>query len=99
MLLLESRHLSQAKEQFAALSGSADLALRAYSEAMMALADDDQAMARDKLALGLRQKSSNRALGKSMRRVLDQLAKNAAAGGRDPADNPMFLGAYRDASS
>ena len=97
MLLVDTKNPVQAREQFSALSGSADPALRMYSEALLALADNDPAVAREKLALGLRQKSGNHALAAPMRRLLEQLATNAAADGAAP-DNRVFLGAYRQAS-
>jgi DNA-binding CsgD family transcriptional regulator len=98
MLLVDMKHRAQAKEQFLALSRSTDPALRMYSEALLALAENDPARAREKLALGLRQKSGNPALATTMRRVLEQLSTNTPADGAASAEKQIFLGAYRQAS-
>lgn len=101
LLLLDINRRAEAKESFAALSGSPDSALRMFCEAMMALADDDPGVARERLAAGLSEPSSNPALSAVMRRVLDGLLnKEGAAVGAPAADaDQVFLGAYRRASS
>jgi Tfp pilus assembly protein PilF len=101
-LLLDANRIAEAKEQFSALSSSADEALRAYSEAMLALADKNMALARDKLTSGLSRKTNNPGLSASMRRLLEQLSAAPAppAGPSETkSSDAVFLGAYAKGST
>jgi len=94
--LLDRSLFSAAKEHFAALVAGADDALRLFSEAMIALADNDPKAAQEKLAQGLSRKSSNPALSALMQQVLDKLSKagptTASAAGMQ---SEVSLGVYR----
>ncbi len=96
LLLLDRNRRTEAKESFAALSGSSDSALRTFSAAMIALADGHSRVARELLALGLSQESANRALSSLMRHVLDGLLPTEAPTMDPPEtrDNQVFPGAY-----
>jgi hypothetical protein len=98
LLLLDAKRPAEAKEQLAALSGSRDPDLRAYCEALIALADNNLTVAREKLASGLSHPSSNAPLSALMRRVLGSLPESqpAAVGKPEAPDNPLNLGAYRN---
>lgn len=100
LLLIDRNRPQEAKEYLLKISRSADHVMRMYAEAMIALADNDFAQAREKLALGLAQTSKNQPLGALMKRLLDQLsdrAKPAAAAGESGREH-VLLGAYRDSS-
>lgn len=101
LLLLEGNLLAEAKEQFAALGGSSDQELRTCAEAMIAIAEHQPIVAREKLTAALSGKSANPALSSLMRRVLEKLAdaQQPAAPPPDAQDNEIFLGAYRQKSS
>ena len=103
LLLLDRDRAGEAKQQLSALDGSSNPALRAFSQALLALADADLRAAQEKLALGLALPSGNPALSAMMQRIFDQLAKKHAAAVEPPASAPesapLFLGAYRQASS
>jgi tetratricopeptide (TPR) repeat protein len=100
LLLLDSQRRSEAKENFAGLSGSADAALRLFSDAMIALSDEDRDSARRKLDAGLAQPGGNPALRSLMQRVLGALAQNDAATltAPEPPDARIRLGAYGQVS-
>ena len=97
MLLIDRRRPAEAKAQLAALKGCRDPALRAYGEGMIALADNNLVLAREKLALGFSHPATNAALSVLMRRLLDGLANAppAAASKATAPGEPLFLGAYR----
>lgn len=97
VMLLDKKRLSEAREQFAALRGSRAPALRTYCEGMMAVADDDRVLAREKIVLGLSVQDGNPALAALMRRVLERLSREKATEVVD-APEPLFLGAYRQTS-
>lgn len=98
LLLLDGNRRAEAKEHFRVLEGSPDPALRTYSEAMTALAEDNSRAAQEKLVLGLAQQSRNPALSIAMQRVLDMLSRKSSEGAPsepEARDTPGFLGAYR----
>ena len=97
VMLLDKKRFTEAKEQFAALGASRVPALRTYCEGMMAVADDDLALAREKIVLGLSVQDGNPALAALMRRVLERLSREKAPEAIDPPE-PLFLGAYRQTS-
>ncbi len=103
LLLLDRDRAGEAKQQLSALDASLNPALKAFSQALLALADADPAGAQKKLALGLALPSSNPALSTMMQRFFEHLAKKNEAAVEPPASapeaNPLFLGAYRQASS
>ena len=98
MLLLDRNQPVEAKAQFAALSGCRDPGLRAFCQAMCALADDQPEMAREKLVLGLSQPVADPALSAAMKRLFDKLAKVQPASANEPETpgEAFLLGAYRN---
>lgn len=95
-LFLNAGQMPQAREHFTTLGGTADEAMRAFAEAMIALTDNKMTLAREKLALGLSRKATNPALSNLMRGVLERLATQAdpPAAAATPTNEPVFLGAY-----
>jgi tetratricopeptide (TPR) repeat protein len=98
LLLFDRNRPEEAKEYLGRLLGSADHSLRTYAEAMIAFADGDKPQAREKLALGLAQTSSNQPMTQLMKRLLDAISEPGAAGGEAERGH-MLLGAYRGNSS
>jgi tetratricopeptide (TPR) repeat protein len=101
VLLLDRRQTDEARRHFADLSRSPDQALRSYAEAMIALADDDSALAQRCIVMGLARRQLNSPLAVFMRRMLKQLAGTPAAIPSLPEDvaaevesNYIFMGAY-----
>lgn len=104
LMLMDTGRAGEAREHFAQLGASADQALRAYADAITALADNDAAAAQEKLRMGLTFPTANPALLENMRRLLERLSQQVEApkpGGR-PAESSagseagqVFLGAYR----
>jgi len=97
LMLMDRNRPSEAKQHFSALGDSRDLAMRAYSEAMTALINDNATLAREKIALGLSEVSANPALSTLMRSFLKKLTKSddASANDSDAQASQVFLGAYR----
>jgi tetratricopeptide (TPR) repeat protein len=96
LVLADRNRSAEATLQFSILLRSLNPAIRAYSEAMTALLDDNTALAQDKLTLGLSHGAPHSALSTLMRRFLDNLSKkNAARVDRgEEQENRVFLGAY-----
>lgn len=99
LLLLQRNELDRAKTHLEILTKSTDLGLRAFAEAMLALAADQVATAQEKLALGLARSDNNPALKADMQRMLDRLMGGNTA---QPAGQAVeaeaasvFLGAYQ----
>ena len=106
MLLLDRRRPAEAKVELAALAGARDPALRAYSEAMIALSDDKLPLAREALTKGLSVPGANPSLQGIMRQVFERLTKagDAPPAKPDTADSDaprdeLFLGAYRQGTN
>jgi len=102
MLLLDRRRPAEARAELANLAGSRDPALRAYSEAMIALSDNKLSLAREALTKGLSVQGANPSLQGIMRQVFEGLTKSgeaapAKSGTAEPdaARPELFLGAYR----
>jgi Tfp pilus assembly protein PilF len=77
LLLLDRDRREEAKEYFLRLSNSRDHVLRTFAEAMVALAANDSAQAREKLSLGLAQISKDQPLAALMKRLFDHLSDGA----------------------
>jgi tetratricopeptide (TPR) repeat protein len=98
LLLFDKRRPAEAKEYLTRLNSSADRALRAYSEAMIAIADNDSALAKEKLALGLSTSTGSPALSSLMRRLFDGMSSDGAMGAPgkgSPAAEQMLMGSCR----
>ena len=79
LLLFDVSQPAEAKEYLQRLSRSQDRALRAYSEAMIALVDNELVLARQKLAIGLSESSPDSQLPMLMRRLFERLLNGTAA--------------------
>ena len=77
LLLLDGNRREEAKQYLLRLVRSGDPVLRTFAEAMVALADNDIAQAREKLALGLAQTSKNQPLAALAKRLLEHLSDGA----------------------
>ena len=95
LLYLQANQLDNAKGQFSALGKSEDLGLRAFANAMEALADDKTALAQEKLAFGLAHADNNPALKADMQRMLDRLLGGNATQASATETATVFLGAYQ----
>ncbi len=95
LLLLDGRRAAEAKEHFSRLTSSSDDELRTCCEAMVALADDNPGVAREKLSMALSLKSGNRALAKLMQHLLERISGKSAAAADDAGGSEISLGAYR----
>lgn len=73
LLLFDIKQPAEAKDYLLRLCRSQDRALRAYSEAMIAMVDNDLMLARQKLAIGLSESSPDSQLPMLMRRLFEHL--------------------------
>jgi len=86
LLLFDINQPGEAKDYLQRLCRSQDRALRAYSEAMIALVDNEPLLARQKLAIGLSESSPDSQLPMLMRRLFELLLSGPGAGGNgEPA--------------
>ena len=103
LLLLDRNRRQEAKQYLLELGSSGDVVLRTFAEAMIAIAENDTAQARDKLSFGLAQTSKNKPLTLLMKRLLDQLANGTepatATAEPEPEREHLLLGAYRQGST
>lgn len=102
VLLLDRRQTEDARRHFADLVRSPDQALRAYAEAMLALADEDSPLAQRCIVVGLSRKQLNPALAVFMKRMLKQLAGTRVEVSLQPDDarseiegDSIYMGAYQ----
>lgn len=96
LLLFNSNRPTEAKQYLLELTNCGDAAMSAYAEALVAVADRDTALAKQKLALGLSQSSTNQPLSSLMRRLLAHLDGGSSATDNDEAERDQIsLGAYR----
>ena len=81
LLLFDINQPAEAKDYLLRLCRSQDRALRAYSEAMIALVDNELLLARQKLAIGLSESSPDSQLPMLMRRLFELLLNGPGANG------------------
>lgn len=79
LLMFDNNQPREAKDYLARLCVSKNRALRAYSEAMIAMADNEPVLARQKLAVGLSESSPDSQLSQLMRRVFERTSNADAA--------------------
>lgn len=79
LLMFDHNQPGEAKGYLERLCVSKNLALRAYSEAMIAMADNEPVLARQKLALGLSESSPDSQLSLLMRRLFERMSNADAA--------------------
>lgn len=93
LLLFDKRRPAEAKDYLTRLNSSSDRALRAYSEAMIAIADNDSVLAQEKLAIGLSAATSSPTLSSLMRRLFEGISSDGASGAlsKDDASAEQIL--------
>ena len=74
LLMFDKNEPREAKSYLERLAGSENRALRAYSQAMIAIADNEPAVARQKLAIGLSESSPDSPLSALMRRLFERMS-------------------------
>jgi tetratricopeptide (TPR) repeat protein len=74
LLMFDKNEPLEAKNYLEKLSSSENRALRAYAEAMIAIADNDPVRARQKLAIGLAESSPDSPLSTLMRRLFERMS-------------------------
>jgi hypothetical protein len=77
LLLLDPARASEARQCLVGLGDCADPGLRAYAEALVALADNDISPAREKLQCGLTLASDDQPLAGFMKRLFEHLSGGA----------------------
>jgi tetratricopeptide (TPR) repeat protein len=97
LLLLNVNRPHEAKEHLAPVIGTANRALGTFAEAMIALADGNTGLARERLSLGLSLGPGSGPLAALMQRVLDGLkdASPTAKSRPNSANGEIDLGAYK----
>ena len=78
LLMFEKNLPAEARDYLERLCSSPNRALRAYSEAMIAIANNQPVLARQKLAIGLSESSPDSALSMLMRRLFERIANGAS---------------------
>jgi tetratricopeptide (TPR) repeat protein len=74
LLMFDSNQPSEAKDYLERLCVSENRALRAYSEAMIAMVDNEPGLARQKLAVGLSESAPDSPLSLLMRRLFERMS-------------------------
>jgi tetratricopeptide (TPR) repeat protein len=74
LLMFDKNEPREAKNYLERLAGCDNRALRAYSQAMIAIADNEPAVARQKLAIGLSESSPDSPLSTLMRRLFERMS-------------------------
>lgn len=77
LLMFDTNQPGEAKDYLERLCVSPNRALRAYSEAMIALADNEPVLAREKLAVGLSESAPDSPLSMLMRRLFERMSGSA----------------------
>jgi tetratricopeptide (TPR) repeat protein len=78
LLMFDRNEPQEAKNYLERLGASENRALRAYSQAMIAIADNEPVVARQKLAIGLSESSPDSALSMLMRRLFERMSNGIA---------------------
>lgn len=78
LLMFDKNEPREAKNYLERLGNSENRALRAYSQAMIAIADHEPALARQKLAIGLAESSPDSPLSSLMRRLFERMSNGIA---------------------
>lgn len=78
LLMFDKNQPQDAKCYLERLGSSENRALRAYSQAMIAIADNEPALARQKLAIGLAESSPDSPLSTLMRRLFERMSNGMA---------------------
>jgi tetratricopeptide (TPR) repeat protein len=78
LLMFDRNEPQEAKSYLQRLGTSENRALRAYSQAMIAIADNEPAVARQKLAIGLAESAPDSTLATLMRRLFERMSSGIA---------------------
>jgi tetratricopeptide (TPR) repeat protein len=78
LLMFDKNQPAEAKGYLERLCSSQNRALRAYSEAMIAIADNELVLARQKLAIGLSESSPDSPLSMLMRRLFERMSNGTS---------------------
>jgi tetratricopeptide (TPR) repeat protein len=78
LLMFDRNDPREAKHYLERLCGSQNLALRAYSEALIAIVDNAPVLARQKLAIGLSESPADSPLSALMRRLFERMPNSGA---------------------
>jgi tetratricopeptide (TPR) repeat protein len=78
LLMFDRNEPQEAKNYLARLGNSENRALRAYSQAMIAIAENEPVTARQKLAIGLAESSPDSPLSTLMRRLFERMSNGMA---------------------
>jgi tetratricopeptide (TPR) repeat protein len=78
LLMFDQNEPREAKSYLERLGSSENRALRAYSQAMIAIADNELVLARQKLAIGLSESSPDSPLSTLMRRLFERMSNGLA---------------------
>jgi len=78
LLMFDQNEPREAKNYLERLGGSENRALRAYSQAMIANADNELVLARQKLAIGLAESAPDSPLSSVMRRLFERMSNGLA---------------------
>jgi tetratricopeptide (TPR) repeat protein len=79
LLMFDKSEPAEAKLYLKRLGTSGNLALRAYAEAMIAIADNELVLARQKLAVGLSESTPDSALATLMLKLFERTSNGACA--------------------
>jgi tetratricopeptide (TPR) repeat protein len=89
LLLFDINQPAEAKDYLQRLCRSPNLALRAYSEAMIAIVDNEPTLARQKLAIGLSESPPDSQFALLMRRLFEHLLTGPSDATGLPAPRPL----------
>jgi tetratricopeptide (TPR) repeat protein len=78
LLMFDKSLPAEAKDYLGRLGQSQNRALKAYSEALIAMVDNQPLLARQKLAIGLAESSPDSALSTLMRRLFERMSSSAS---------------------
>jgi tetratricopeptide (TPR) repeat protein len=91
LLMFDNNEPREAKNYLERLANSENRALRAYAQAMIAIADNELVLARHKLAIGLSESSPDSPLSTLMRRLFERMSHGIALPSASEVTSPRSL--------
>lgn len=91
LLMFDRNQPAEAKSYLERLGNSQNGALRAYSQAMIAIADNQLVLARQQLAIGLSESSPDSTLSMLMRRLFERMTDAASLPNASEVTSPRTL--------